>query len=70
MVLQDVVQVLLAIGVDVNIKDNMGSTALQEACKNGHTHLVRLLTSKGGRFKFIWGCLMAWCNLTTAIGYM
>ena len=39
----DEVQQYLAAGVDVNIKDQGGNTALHMASANGHTDIVKLL---------------------------
>ena len=41
------VQRLLLTGVDVDIRDRYGRTALMEACRNGDVHMVQLLLDYG-----------------------
>ena len=43
----DRVRDLLKQGVDVNVKDRNGKTALMEATRHGHADVVRLLLDKG-----------------------
>ena len=44
---EDVAEVLIARGADVNKVDNSGKTVLMAASMNGHFNLVRLLVEKG-----------------------
>jgi ankyrin repeat protein len=43
----EVVRELLKWGADVNVKDNLGITALMYAAMYGHLEIVRLLLAKG-----------------------
>lgn len=40
---QEMVQMLLEAGAEVNIQDDDGSTALMCACEHGHTEIVKML---------------------------
>ena len=40
-------ELLLARGADVNVKDNKNQTALMVASQNGHREIVELLLAKG-----------------------
>ena len=42
----DVVDLLLAYNVDVDQADSRGNTALWQACRNGHLHIVEKLLQK------------------------
>lgn len=43
----DLVHNLLEAGAQPNLKDNLGGSALLEACKHGHDNIVRVLTEAG-----------------------
>lgn len=43
----ETVQTLVKKGVNVNAKDDTGSTALHEACYRGYVDIVRLLIDRG-----------------------
>ena len=43
----EIVHSLLAAGAEPSLKDNLGGSALQEACKGGHDNLVRVLREAG-----------------------
>lgn len=47
--LQAIVEVLLAVNAKINITDNLGGSALLEACKAGHDDIITVLRNKGGR---------------------
>ena len=44
-----IVQLLLANGADVNLKDSEGDTALDEAELNDNTEIIKLLKSAGAK---------------------
>jgi len=44
-----IVRALLANGADVNLKGELGDTALSRATDNGHTETVRILKEAGAR---------------------
>ncbi len=43
----EIVHSLLAAGAEPSLKDNLGGSALLEACKGGHENLVRVLRDAG-----------------------
>lgn len=43
----DLVHNLLEAGAQPSLKDNLGGSALLEACKHGHDNIVRVLTEAG-----------------------
>jgi ankyrin repeat protein len=45
-----VIQLLLAVGADVNAKDSNSVTALHEAAEKGHEAVIKLLLAVGASF--------------------
>jgi ankyrin repeat protein len=45
-----VIQLLLAAGADVNVKDSNSVTALHEAAEKGHEAVIKLLLAAGASF--------------------
>jgi ankyrin repeat protein len=43
-------QLLLAQGADVNLRDNKGRTVLMRAKQQGHANFVALLCTKGAKY--------------------
>ena len=63
----EAVKALLSTGIELNIKDKDGNTALHQASKIGHVEIISLLLSRGAEY------IECWYNnkrLHSSLGYL